>query len=345
MSDADFINEKWNKIIQSFREDYNKWEKHTLAEHVKEAADVIALKIDHKLLTIEKSDISSYLFKELKKQEIEVSDRTIQRSLPPTYKHSEKSRTFGDTMSSSHDPVWDIISNEDSPVLVESDQEGNIRVNGKLQQDKREPRESLKEIFTINIEDFKDQTYDTIMNEYQTANTYAAYFKSIGEYYLDMDTAPLIVENLKKTDKIPKEEKEKLISEFEKRQKVSEELREDIKEHFKDELENSIRHISEAKTTRNEVDRREKWGHFSKLWLQYLSEIIGKANIAEIVGYCSKYASIGVERNENIKKFADMILRCPSCKVDIHKPINQIIEEEIRREEANLPSLIIPKTH
>lgn len=343
MSDADFINEKWNQVIQSFREDYNKWEKHTLADHVKEAADVIALKIEHNLLNIEKSDISSYLFKELRKQEIEVSDRTIQRNLPPQYKHSEKSRLFADTMSSSHEPVWEVISVPDSNVLVEQDQEGNIRVNGVLQQDKREPRESLKDIFSVPIEPFIDDIHKTIMNEYQTANTYAAYFRSVGEYYLDMHTSPLIVENLRKTDKIDDEEKEKMIVEYQKRKKVSEKLNKDIRDHYKGYLEESIKHISTAKTIRNEIDRREKWGHYSKLWQHYLTQIVGKANLADLIGYCSKYASIGIERNEDVIKFYKKMLSCPKCNEDIHRGMNEIIEEDLRREEENLPSLLLPK--
>jgi len=342
LSDADFINESWNKEINSFREDYTKWEKHTLAEHVRKLADLLELKIDNKLISISKSEISSYLYGELKKQEIEVSDRTIQRALPPNFK-IEKFRNKPDTMSAYHDPVWNIISNEDSPVLVESDQHGNVRVNGVLQQDKREPRESLKEIFTVNIEDFKDDVYGTIMNEYQAANTWAAYFKAIGEYYLDMHTSPMIVENLKKTDKIGKEEKGKMIEEFEKREKISIELNKPIREHYKDGKEESIKHIAEAKTVRNEVDKREKWGYFSKLWQFYISQIESKANLADLVGYCSKYASIGIERSEDVVKFYNKMLSCPECGIDIHHKMNSIIEEELRREDANLPGLLVPK--
>ena len=342
MSDADFINEQWNKELQELREDYNKWEKHTLSEHIQKCAELLELKIDNGLINIQKNEISSYLYKELKRQEIEVSDRWIQKALPPHFK-KEQHHLKPESNSASHDPIWNIISNEDSPVLVESDQSGNIRVNGVLQQDKREPRESLKEIFTVNIEDFKDDVYGTIMNEYQAANTWAAYFKAVGEYYLDMHTSPLIVENLKKTNKIGKDEKEKLIEEFIKREKVSTELQKPIKEHYKDGLEESIKHISDAKTVRNEVDKREKWGYYSKLWQFYIAQIESKANLADLIGYCSKYASIGIERSEDVVKFYNKMLSCPECNKDIHRAMNRIIEEELRREEANLPGLLVPK--
>jgi len=227
--------------------------------------------------------------------------------------------------------------------LVESNQYGNIRVNGVLQQDKREARESFKDIYEVKIADLKDGIYDTIMNEYQTANTYAAYFKSIGEYYLDFKTSPLIIENLKKTDKYTDEEKEKLIVEYKKREEISKELNAHIKDHYKDMLEESIKHIAQAKTTRNEIDKREKWGYFSKLWQFYISHIESKANLAELVGYCSKYASIGIERNPKIEAFYKKMLSCPECGKDIHRAMNNIIEEDIRRSEARLESLLVPR--
>jgi len=342
LSDIDDINKKWNQLIQSFREDYYTWEKHTLAGYVNECAEILELKIDNGILDIEKNEISSFLYGEFQKQDIEVSDRTIQRALKPQFKKQQFNKK-PDTMSAGPTGTWKIISESDSPVLIESNEKGEIRANGILQQNKREPRESLKDIFEVNVDDFKDQTYDAIMNEYQTANTYAAYFKSIGEYYLDMHTSPLIVENLKKTTKLTDEEKEKLIKEFIKRGKVSQELQEAITEHYQDALEESIRHISEAKTIRNEVDRREKWGWFSKLWQNYITRVESKANLADLIGYCSKYASIGIERNEEVTRFFQKMLSCPECNADIHRAMNRIIEEDIRRDEKGLTSLLVPR--
>ena len=344
MSEFDFINDQWNKELNLFREDYNKWEKHTLKEHIKKLADIVEMQIDHGLLSIDKQDVSTHIYKELKKQEIEVSDRTVRRSLPPDFKHSEKSRSFADTMSSSHEPIWEVISSPESPILVEHDRINNLtRIDGVLQQSRREPRETDKEIYEINVHEFKDAIYDTIMNEYQAANTWAAYYKAMGEYYLDFKTAPLIIENLKKTKKRTPEQKEKEIQEYKKREEVSKVLNPGISEHWKNELENSIKHIAEAKTVRNEVDRREKWGYFSKLWQFYIAKMESKANLAELVGYCSKYASIGIERNPVVEKFYSKMLSCPSCEADIHRAMNAIIEEDIRREQANLPGLLVPK--
>ena len=344
MNDLDFINDSWQQEIQSLQEDYNKWEKHTLAEHVRKCADILVRKIDNGLLAIKKSEISTYLYGELKKNDIEVSDRTIRGALPPDFKANTISGK-AETISTSHEPIWNIISLEDSPVLVEQDQHGSIRVNGILQGPKREARESLKDIFTINIDDFRDETFDSIMNEYQTANTYAAYFKSVGEYYLDMHTAPLILENLEKTNKIGDEEKNKLIIEYTKRALVSEELQDPIFEHYHNTLEQSIKDISQAKTIRNEVDRREKWGAYSKIWQNYITRVESKANLADLIGYCSKYASIGIERNEEVTRFFKKMLSCPKCDCDIHREMNLLIEEDIRRDEQGLKSLLVPRVN
>jgi hypothetical protein len=343
VSDADFINEKWNKTIQKFLEDYNKWEKHTLKENIIELAEIIELKIDNGLLNMPKSNISSYLYGELKKQEIEVSDRTIQRSLPPIFKKTEYGQK-PDTMSTSHESIWTIVSTPESSNILEEDQYGNLRKNGILQENKREKRESLSEVFSVDVKPFIEDTYNTILNASKTCNRWEAFFSAICEYYMDRHTAPIVIDRIRLTDKIKENEKQEYIDEFEKRIKISEELHNYVKKSFtkQDQL-FFAEHLSKAETARKEVDKREKWGNYSKVLMHYLTTIVNKANLAEIVGYCSKYASIGIERNEEVLRFYNWLLSCPKCNADIHYTMNEVIEEELRLDEAGLPSKVLPR--
>jgi hypothetical protein len=343
VSDADFINEKWNKTIQKFLEDYNKWEKHTLAEYIRECAEIIERKIELGLIQIEKSKISSYLFGEFKKQEIEVSDRTIQRSLSPEYKQTEKSPLKADTMSTSAEPIKTVFSSPDSVLLGEVDQYNTIYINGIRYEPVREKRESLTDVFTVDVTPFIDDTYITILNASKTCNRWEAFFSSICEYYMDRNTSHLIIKNIKTTDKLSNEEKEKFINEFKKRAEVSNNVYNHIQEAFKNDKAFFTSSLAQSETARKEVDKREKWGNYSKILMHYLTTIINKANLAELVGYCSKYTSIGIERNDEVTKFHNWLLSCPKCKTDIHYEMNQCIEEELRLDEAGLPSKIMPK--
>lgn len=344
MSDADFINEKWNRVLNKFRDDYNTWEKHTLKEHIIELAEIIELKIDNGLLNIPKSNISSHLYSELKKQEVEVSDRTIQRSLPPNFKQTEYSKK-PDTMSTSHESIWTIVSTPESSNLLEEDQFGNLKKNGILQENKREKRESLSEIFSVDVKPFMDDTYQIILNASKTCNRWEAFFNAICEYYMDRHTAPIIMERIRLTDKIKNEEKEEYYKEFEKRIEVSNKIFKDVIKSFKNDKEFFTEELAKADTARREVDKREKWGYYSKLIMHYLTTIANKAYLAELVGYCSKYASIGIERNDAIMKLYQKLLRCPKCDVDIHYELTQMIDIDLKREESGLTSLILPRAH
>ena len=51
-SDSDFILEHWGKIIQDFKSDYDKWEKHTLGDYIARCGDSIRNQIDNKMIDI-----------------------------------------------------------------------------------------------------------------------------------------------------------------------------------------------------------------------------------------------------------------------------------------------------
>jgi len=142
--DKDFINQKWNQTWNRFREDWDKWEKHTLADYIKEFADELSLQIDASLLEIEKTEISPYLWKLLFEDEKHVSERYIQEILPSEYKRKYSKSELDTQLRISK---WDTVAK--SPThLLEQNQFGEYKLNGKevsvrdfITQPKPEPQE------------------------------------------------------------------------------------------------------------------------------------------------------------------------------------------------------------
>ena len=52
-SDSDFILKHWGKIIQDFKSDYDKWEKHTLGDYIARCGDSIRNQIDNKMIDLD----------------------------------------------------------------------------------------------------------------------------------------------------------------------------------------------------------------------------------------------------------------------------------------------------
>lgn len=69
---------------------------------------------------------------------------------------------------------------------------------------------------------------------------------------------------------------------------------------------------------RQYIDDRNKLTDYQKLNLQLLINLgQTKAQAARDVNYCSKYASIGIERNEDLTKLWDFLGECHVCHSDI----------------------------
>ena len=78
---------------------------------------------------------------------------------------------------------------------------------------------------------------------------------------------------------------------------------------------------------RDNLDERNEWGNYQKLILQFLIRIgETKAQAAKMSNYCSKYASLGIERSEKVKKYWDYLRKCPKCKADIAHECNYQIQ-------------------
>ena len=290
MSDTDFINEKWNTTINRFLEDYNKWEKHTLSEYIKECAEIIELKIDHGMINIEKHEISSYLVKEFSKQEIEVSTRTIQLALPPKYKRNYSESEITSQLSESK---W-ITKVDTDGYLVEQDQYGKLKVNGK------EVKEVKKK---VEREFEKPEPKTEITDNYTKILKVGAKCGNLIERIFDA-----------------------MIDEYNDNEESREVVRNVYFNIVKD-LQRYLEIHAGLTLARNELDKREKWGDYEKIMFAFLIEVGDtKADLAEKVGYCSKYASIGIERNEDLEKYKEFARTCPECHTDIAHKMNKNIQ-------------------
>lgn len=296
--DKDFINSQWRETINSLREDYNKWENHTLKEYVIKCADLAERMIEYKTLELEKTDISSYLFNEFIKEGIEISQRTVQRSLPSDYK---RNYLESDTLSQLNDPDW--TTKTDKPDLfVQQDQFGNYRINGIEQRPIPETHDK-KETDSKNPKNTKDDKITKILD---TARYCGGLIDVIFGAFLDKYNES--------------EEYEKL-----------------IRDHFKDKSEFYVEQYAILRTARSEIDDRNKWGDYEKILSKFLIDTgESTARIAELLNYSSKYGSIGIDRHEEFvdpqtkqfkKQLLEFLMRCPNCHDNIYHKINEDIEK------------------
>jgi len=126
--DKDFINTKWSQKWNSFREDWNRWENHTLADYIKEFAEIAALKIDADLIGIKKQEISSYLVSELIRDGRRVTPRYVQEVLPSHYKRNYSQSELSSQLEEQN---WNVVATSDTDVF-EKDQFNNYKINNEM---------------------------------------------------------------------------------------------------------------------------------------------------------------------------------------------------------------------
>jgi len=79
---------------------------------------------------------------------------------------------------------------------------------------------------------------------------------------------------------------------------------------------------------RKQIDDRNKLSNYQKLNLQLLVNLgQTKAKAAQDVGYCSKYLSIGIERNDELTKLWDWVGECHVCHSDIKAVRDKAIQD------------------
>ncbi len=88
---------------------------------------------------------------------------------------------------------------------------------------------------------------------------------------------------------------------------------------------------------RKNIDDRNKWGNYEKLVAQFLIAVgETKAELAKKLNYCSKYASIGIERNEELTRYWQYLGKCPNCQTDVHDYFDLQIQKYLKGEELDI---------
>ena len=116
MSDIEFLNSQWRDTLNEFKEDYEKWEKHTLKDYLTRCAEIVNNQIKYNIIDINVSGISSYLYSQLNKEGITVSDRHIQKILPDDYK---RNYTKSEQDSELSKAKWQTIETDDPSITIE----------------------------------------------------------------------------------------------------------------------------------------------------------------------------------------------------------------------------------
>lgn len=152
-----------------------------------------------------------------------------------------------------------------------------------------------------------------------------------------------------KNDKITKhfdnvlsncKEAESLISALKEKYNESEELSDVMVKELGDIdklIEKDLEIASVLSLARKQIDDRNRWGNYEKLVAQWLIAVgETKAELARKLNYCSKYASIGIERNEELTRYWHFLGNCPNCKVDVHNFFDLQIQKYLKGEDLDI---------
>ena len=306
MSDADFLLQEWRKTLTEFKQDYDKWEKHTFRDYINKCAEIIKNQIENKVIDVNVKGISSYLFKQLDKEGIEVSQRHIQRVLPEDYKQNYSK---SDTLSQLEADNWQEITTSDGEVFIEKNQYNEFRINGKEVREKAEPRNTTYEVpVKVPDKDTRQFTYLTAMSK--LANKFHLTLETLISRYNESDEIQSIIDNE--------------IGDVEVK----------LTQYAKD--------WASIENAKGMVDLRRDYGEFEKIMACFVIET-GQtiARIAQLMDYSEKYGSIGILREPQVREFFEteenypIYLRsCPKCNCDISQTMNENIS--LYREGKNL---------
>ena len=168
--------------------------------------------------------------------------------------------------------------------------------------------------------------------------------KTVDEQFRDK-----VLSQPQKNDKITKhfdnvlgncKEAESLISALKEKYNESDELSKVMIEQLGD-IDKLISQDLEIATvlslSRKQIDDRNKWGNYEKLVAQFLIAVgETKAELAKKLNYCSKYASIGIERSEELTRYWEFLGNCPNCKIDVHNFFDLQISKYLKGEELGI---------
>ena len=294
MSDEHFLLEQWHDTLEEFRSDYEKWEKHTLKDYLTRCAEIVNNQIKYKMIDIKVDGISSYLYAQLNKEGITVSDRHIQKILPEDYK-----RNYNKSEDSSEltEQKWKTIETDDPSITVEKNQFNNIKINGVEQRAKETKKETIQQPSTPKLnKDTRQLTY--LKSCSKLANKFHLTFETLIDRYNNSDDVQKIIDN----------------------EIGNVELK----------LNNYAKMWANIENSKGMIDLRRDFGEYEKIMGTFMIET-GEtiARIAQLMDYSEKYGSIGLLREPKVRSFFEkedtypLYLRsCPKCLTDIAHDMN-----------------------
>ena len=295
MSDIEFLNSQWRDTLNEFKEDYEKWEKHTLKDYLPRCAEIVNNQIKYNIIDINVSGISSYLYSQLNKEGITVSDRHIQKILPDDYK---RNYTKSEQDSELSKAKWQTIETDDPSITIEKNQFNEIKINGVEQRAKETKKEDIvqKPLKPKLNKDTREMTY--LKSCSKLANKFHLTFETLIDRYNKSDEVQEIIDNEIGNVELKLGEYAKMWANIE--------------------------------NSKGMVDLRRDFGEYEKIMGTFMIET-GEtiARIAQLMDYSEKYGSIGLLREPKVGEFFEkedtypLYLRsCPKCFTDISHDMN-----------------------
>ena len=295
MSDVDFLNNQWRDTLNEFKQDYEKWEKHTLKDYLTRCAEIVNNQIKYNMIDIKVNGISSYLYSQLNKEGITVSDRHIQRILPDDFKR-KYSKTEQESELTKAD--WKTIETDDPSITIEKNQFNEIKLNGVEQRAKETKKEEIvqKPLKPKLNKDTRELIY--LKSCSKLANKFHLTFETLIDRYNKSDEVQEIIDNMIGNVELKLGEYAKMWANIE--------------------------------NSKGMVDLRRDFGEYEKIMGTFMIET-GEtiARIAQLMDYSEKYGSIGLLREPKVREFFEkedtypLYLRsCPKCFTDISHDMN-----------------------
>ena len=295
MSDIEFLNSQWRDTLNEFKEDYEKWEKHTLKDYLTRCAEIVNNQIKYNMIDIKVNGISSYLYSQLNKEGITVSDRHIQRILPDDFKR-KYSKTEQESELTKAD--WKTIETDDPSITIEKNQFNEIKLNGVEQRAKETKKENIvqKPLKPKLNKDTRELIY--LKSCSKLANKFHLTFETLIDRYNKSDEVQEIIDNEIGNVELKLGEYAKMWANIE--------------------------------NSKGMVDLRRDFGEYEKIMGTFMIET-GEtiARIAQLMDYSEKYGSIGLLREPKVRAFFEkedtypLYLRsCPKCFTDISHDMN-----------------------
>jgi len=294
VSDEHFLLEQWHDTLHQFREDYEKWERHTLKDYLEKCAEIVNNQIKYKMLDIKVEGISAYLYAQLNKEGITVSDRHIQNILPEDYKRNYNKTEQDSELEKQN---WEIIETEDPSIRLEKNQFNSIKINGVEQRAKEIKKETTQQpLKSKSNKDTRELIY--LKSCSKLSNKFHLTFETLIDRYNKSDEVQKIIDNEIGNVELKLGEYAKMWANIE--------------------------------NSKGMVDLRRDFGEYEKIMGTFMIET-GEtiARIAQLMDYSEKYGSIGLLREPKVRAFFEkedtypLYLRsCPNCFTDISHDMN-----------------------